>query len=174
MFSITINVNGKPLKKEIQAHMLLIEFLRDHMGWEDRYICERHSCGACSIIVDGVLMKACTRLAIQHNHSNIFTLDASKPELDNSTENQADHPFVPILQIIRQVFNDGYAFQCHFCMPGIIMTIANLLASDPNPDELKIRHWIEGNLCKCGNYDHIIKLTQEAAQKIKKTIVQNT
>ena len=147
---ISVTVNGKTYRHEVEPRMLLAHYLRDVLRLTGTHVgCDTSGCGACTIHVDGQATKSCTMLAVQADGSNITTIEglASGGEL---------HP-------LQQAFNDCHGLQCGFCTPGMIMTSADLLAKNPDPSEGEIRAALEGNICRCTGYHNIVKSVQQAA-----------
>ena len=150
---ISVMVNGTQRTGEVEARTLLVDFLREHLSLTGTHIgCDTSSCGACTIHVDGKAVKSCTMLAVQANGSEITTVEglSSNGEL---------HP-------IQAGFKEEHGLQCGFCTPGMMMTAADLLKSNPNPSEEEIRHALEGNFCRCTGYHNIVRSIQHAAKNM--------
>jgi carbon-monoxide dehydrogenase small subunit len=151
LIPIAVTVNGERHEAEVEPRTLLVDFLRDDLGLTGTKIgCDTSACGACTIHLDGHAVKACTVLAVQADGSEVTTIEglASGGEL---------HP-------LQQAFWEHHALQCGFCTPGMIMTGVELLRT--NGDGLtddEIRHGLEGNLCRCTGYQHIIEAVHAAA-----------
>lgn len=151
--SIQVNVNGKNHSHEVEGRQLLVHYLRDTLQLTGTHIgCDTSSCGACTVHLDGKAVKSCTLLAAQADGSTITTIEgmASNGEL---------HP-------LQEGFKEEHGLQCGFCTPGMIMTAADLLQSNPNPSEEEIRHALEGNYCRCTGYHNIVRSIQYAADKM--------
>ena len=152
--TISVTVNGTQRQSQVEPRMLLVHYLRDVLGLTGTHIgCDTSQCGACTILMDGLATKSCTVLAVQADGAEITTIEgmAKDGEL---------HP-------IQQAFWEEHGLQCGFCTPGMIMTTADLLKSNSNPDEHEIRHALEGNLCRCTGYQHIVNSVKSAAQKMQ-------
>jgi carbon-monoxide dehydrogenase small subunit len=152
--SISLTVNGASRTDEVEPRLLLIHYLRDVAGLTGSHIgCETSVCGACTVEVDGKAVKSCTMFAVQANGKKVVTIEglASNGKL---------HP-------IQEAFWNEHGLQCGFCTPGMIMAVKQLLARNPNPNQDEIRHGIEGNLCRCTGYQHIVKATESAAAATK-------
>ena len=150
---ISVQVNGVSRKHEVDPRLLLVHYLRDVLGLTGTHVgCETSLCGACTILMDGVAVKSCTILAVQANGSEIRTIEGVATD-------EALHP-------IQQAFWDCHGLQCGFCTPGMIMATHQLLEEHPNPSEAEIRHGIEGNLCRCTGYQHIIDAVKQAAREM--------
>jgi aerobic carbon-monoxide dehydrogenase small subunit len=151
--SVSMKVNGSERKGEVESRTLLVHHIRENLGLTGTHIgCDTSQCGACTILMDGKAVKSCTVLAVQAEGSNITTIEglAKDGEL---------HP-------IQEGFWEEHGLQCGYCTPGMIMTTVDLLQRNPNPTEAEIRHGIEGNLCRCTGYQHIVKSIQYAANKM--------
>jgi carbon-monoxide dehydrogenase small subunit len=152
---IQVTINGKPRQDEIEPRLLLVHYLRDVVGLTGTHVgCETSICGACTIMLNGAAVKSCTVLAVQANKGEIVTVEglASDGKL---------HP-------VQEGFWEKHGLQCGFCTPGMIMIGHQILQRNPNPTEEQIREGLEGNLCRCTGYQHIIEAIQYAAQKMKK------
>jgi carbon-monoxide dehydrogenase small subunit len=152
---VTITVNGKSYKRDVEPRTLLVHFIRDTLGLTGTNIgCETSLCGACTVIMDGQSVKSCTQLAAQADGSSITTIEGL-------AQNGDLHP-------IQEGFWEMHGLQCGYCTPGMIMATYDLLQNNPNPTEDEIRHGLEGNLCRCTGYHNIVKAVQYAAEKMKK------
>ena len=150
---ISVTVNGTTYEKDVEPRMLLVHLIRDVLGLTGTNIgCETSLCGACTVIMDGQSVKACTQLAVQADGSSITTIEGV-------ADNGNLHP-------IQEGFWEKHGLQCGYCTPGMIMATYDLLQSNPNPTEEEIRHGLEGNLCRCTGYHNIVKAVQYAADKI--------
>lgn len=156
MNKITVTVNGKKHESTVEARQLLVHYLRDDLGLTGTHIgCDTSSCGACTILVNGRAIKSCTMLAVQAHGANITTIEGM-------SNGETLHP-------LQQAFNECHGLQCGFCTPGMIMTAADLLDSNPSPSEGEIRHALEGNFCRCTGYHNIVKAIQTAAGQLEAT-----
>jgi carbon-monoxide dehydrogenase small subunit len=148
-----LTVNGARQEAEVEPRTLLVDFIRDHLGLTGTKIgCDTSVCGACTIHLDGQAVKSCTVLAVQADGGEVTTIEglAKGGEL---------HP-------LQEAFWERHALQCGYCTPGMIMTGVDLLGS--NGDRLtdpEIRRGLEGNLCRCTGYQHIIEAVREAAAR---------
>lgn len=150
---ITVTVNGKSYTKTVEGRDLLVHFLRDTLRLTGTHIgCDTSSCGACTIHVDGQAVKSCTMLAVQADGSEITTIEGM-------ANNGTLHP-------LQEGFNEEHGLQCGFCTPGMIMTAADFLKSNPDPSNQEIREALEGNFCRCTGYHNIVKSIQNAAAKM--------
>ena len=150
---VSMTVNGQQREGEVEARTLLVHFIREGLGLTGTHVgCDTSQCGACTIIMDGLAVKSCTVLAVQAEGAEVLTIEglAKDGEL---------HP-------IQEGFWEEHGLQCGFCTPGMIMSSYDLLQRNPNPSEAEIRHAIDGNLCRCTGYQHIVKSIQYAANKM--------
>jgi len=156
MTTISMTVNGKVRKAQVEPRLLLVHFLREQLNLTGTHIgCDTSQCGACAVLVDGRSAKSCTLFAVQADGSTITTIEglAANGEL---------HP-------LQEGFWEEHGLQCGFCTPGMIMSAVNLLADNPRPTEREIREGITGNFCRCTGYQHIVNAIQSAANKIGST-----
>lgn len=150
---INVTINGKARTDEVEPRLLLIHYLREVCGLTGPHIgCETSLCGACTVEVDGKAVKSCTMFAVQAAGASITTIEGL-----GSGGNL--HP-------IQEAFWNEHGLQCGYCTPGMIMASKQLLERNPNPTEAEIRHGIEGNLCRCTGYQHIINAVRAAAAKM--------
>ena len=153
--SVSIDINGKTVNKEVDSRMLLVHFIREELLMTGTHIgCDTSSCGACTILMDGRSVKSCTLYTVQANGRSVKTIEGME-------EGGALHP-------LQEGFHEEHGLQCGFCTPGMIMRAAELLEKNPNPSEEDIRWGISGNLCRCTGYVNIVKAIQYAAEKMQK------
>lgn len=165
--SITLTVNDKEYKREVEPRLLLSDFLRHELGLTGTHVgCEHGVCGACTIMFDGESMRSCLIFAVQADGHSILTVEGlatplSSPHLvtDGGTEGSL-HP-------IQQAFWEAHGLQCGYCTPGILMTMVPFLRQNPDPTEDEIRHALSGNLCRCTGYQHIVDAVKLAAEKMR-------
>jgi carbon-monoxide dehydrogenase small subunit len=150
---ITITVNGQAYTREVESRMLLVHFIRETLDLTGTHIgCDTTSCGACTILIDGVAVKSCTVFAV--------TADGKQIETIEGVANGATlHP-------LQDGFWEKHGLQCGYCTPGMIMSAKYLLSKNANPSEEEIRRGISGNLCRCTGYNKIVEAIQYAADKI--------
>lgn len=147
---IQVNVNGEPREADVEPRLLLVHFIRDHLGLTGTHWgCDTSNCGACTVHLDGEPVKSCTVLAVRADGHEVTTIEG----LWSGTE----------LTPVQEGFRHEHGLQCGFCTPGMIMTGTELLEKNPNPTEEEIREAISGNLCRCTGYENIIKAIQWAA-----------
>ena len=148
---VTMTVNGSSFTSDVESRTLLVQHLRDNLDLTGTHVgCDTSSCGACTIVVNGEAVKACTLFAVQCDGAEITTIEGLAP-------NGTLHP-------IQEGFREKHGLQCGFCTPGMIMTSWQLLERNPNPSDGEIRRALEGNFCRCTGYDNIVKAVQWAAQ----------
>ncbi|RBO52810.1 (2Fe-2S)-binding protein [Rhodovulum sp. BSW8] len=145
MTKVSMKVNGKPVSGEVEGRTLLVSFLRDTLGLTGTHVgCDTSQCGACVVHVDGQAVKSCTMFAAEAEGCEVTTIEGMA-NADGS------------LSTIQQAFQDHHGLQCGFCTPGMVMSAAALLAGTPKPTEAEIRHYLEGNICRCTGYHNIVK-----------------
>ena len=150
---ITVTVNGTAHSAVVETRLLLAHFLRETLGLTGTHMgCDTTSCGACTVLLDGVPVKSCTVFAVQAEGHELTTVEGLQ-----SAEG---------LHAIQQAFHEEHGLQCGFCTPGMIITTCALLDKNPKPTEEEIRHGLEGNICRCTGYHNIVKAVQEAAEKL--------
>ena len=151
MTKVTVIVNGKSVSRDVEARMLLSSFLRDGLGMTGTHIgCDTSQCGACVVHVDGMAVKSCSIFALDVAGAQVKTIEGMA-NADGS------------LGLIQQAFQDHHGLQCGFCTPGMVMTTAALLADNPKPTEVEVRHHLEGNICRCTGYHNIVKAVLAAS-----------
>ncbi len=147
---VSITVNGEPQAAEVEARLLLVHFLRDHLGLTGTHVgCDTTNCGACTVHLNGEAVKSCTVLAAQADGAEVTTIEGL-------SGGNGMHP-------LQAAFWEKHGLQCGFCTPGMIMAAADLLKRNPNPSEDEVRHGLEGNLCRCTGYHNIVKAVMAAA-----------
>ncbi len=151
---VTLTINGKAHAVEVEPRALLVHVLRDDLNLTGTHVgCDTSQCGACTILVDGKAVKSCTVLAVQAEGQAITTIEGL------GTADQL-HP-------LQEGFWAKHGLQCGFCTPGMIMTAADLLATNPDPTDDEIRHAIEGNYCRCTGYMNIVAAIRHAADLMR-------
>jgi carbon-monoxide dehydrogenase small subunit len=151
---ITVTVNGERHTRKVEARTLLVHFLREDLSLTGTHIgCDTTSCGACTVSLDGQVVKSCTVFAVQADGGTVETVESL-------AVNGTLHP-------LQEGFWEKHGLQCGFCTPGMLMTARSLLARNPSPTEDEIRHGISGNLCRCTGYNKIVEAIQYAADKLR-------
>jgi carbon-monoxide dehydrogenase small subunit len=148
---IEFTLNGERQKATVESRQLLVHFIRDTLGMKGTHIgCDTGSCGACSLIVDGKLVKSCMMLAPQADGAEIETIEGI-------AQNGQLTP-------VQEAFHEQHGLQCGYCTPGLIMAATFLLRRNPNPSEEEIRRSVRGNICRCTGYVNIIRSIESAAR----------
>lgn len=151
---ITVTVNGREHDIAVEPRMLLVHLLREELGLTGTHVgCDTSQCGACTVLIEGVSAKSCTVFAVQMDGAEITTIEGLA----------ADGDFHPL----QQAFWDEHGLQCGYCTPGMILSAVDLLERNPNPSEAEIRRGLDGNLCRCTGYEHIINAVQAAAGGVR-------
>jgi len=156
---ITVTVNGQEYHSEVEPRMLLVHYLREGLDLTGTHIgCDTSQCGACTVLLNGESVKACTVLAVQADGYEVTTIEGLAPE-------GSLHP-------IQEGFWEKHGLQCGFCTPGMIMASYNLLKHNPNPSEEEIRTALKGNICRCTGYQNIVRAVQNAAEHMHATATE--
>ena len=151
---VSLTVNGCEYSREIEPRKLLTDFLRDDLGLTGTHVgCEHGVCGACTILLNGELVRSCLLFAVQANGAELKTVEGIAP---STTE----------LHPLQEKFWALHGLQCGFCTPGILLTAEALLKEIPKPSEEQIREWLSGNLCRCTGYQNIVTAIHEAAKTL--------
>ena len=152
--SIEVGVNGSTYRREVEPRLLLVHFLRDVLGLTGTHVgCDTSSCGACTVLLGDLAVKSCTLLAVQADGAEITTVEGLATNGD--------------LHAVQEGFWEEHGLQCGFCTPGFLMATVQLLERNPDPGDAEIRHALEGNLCRCTGYQHIVNAVQNAAGKLR-------
>jgi aerobic carbon-monoxide dehydrogenase small subunit len=149
--TITVTINGTTYERELEARKLLIHFVRDDLDLTGSHIgCDTGNCGACSMLVDGTLVKSCMMLAVQADGATIETVEglSDGDELNN----------------LQAAFREHHALQCGYCTPGMLMSATALLRENPSPTDGEIKKALQGNICRCTGYWNIFEAVKAAAQ----------
>jgi aerobic carbon-monoxide dehydrogenase small subunit len=149
--NISVTINGTTYERDVEPRKLLIHFVRDDLDLTGSHIgCDTGNCGACSMIVNGQLVKSCMMLAVQADGASIETVEGLADD-DELTK-------------LQQAFKDNHALQCGYCTPGMLMSATALLRENPHPSEEEIRKGLQGNLCRCTGYWNIFEAVKAAAE----------
>ena len=152
MQTITLSINGKRHTCEVEPRLLLIHLLREIVGLTGTHMgCETSLCGACTVELNGKAIKSCTMFAVQANGAEILTIEGLA---------SADGK----LHAMQEAFWNEHALQCGFCTPGMIMVSKQIIERHPNPTDEEIREGLDGNLCRCTGYQHIVSAVRAAAK----------
>ncbi|MCV2865479.1 (2Fe-2S)-binding protein [Albidovulum sediminicola] len=151
MTKVTMTVNGRAVSGEVEGRTLLSAFLREGLGLTGTHVgCDTSQCGACVVHVDGQPVKSCTVFASDVEGASVTTIEGmANPD--------------GTLGRVQQAFQDHHGLQCGFCTPGMVMSAAALLAENPKPTEADVRHYLEGNICRCTGYHNIVKAVLAAS-----------
>jgi carbon-monoxide dehydrogenase small subunit len=153
--TLSLSVNGKPVRTEVDARTLLVDFIRNNLALTGTHVgCDTGQCGACTVLIDGHAVKACTILAAQAEGAKVTTIEglAANGEL---------HP-------MQAAFKECHGLQCGFCTPGMVMSAIDLVQRHPNADDKTIRAELEGNLCRCTGYQNIVKAVAQGAAAMRR------
>ena len=152
---ISLRVNGNAVTDDVEPRTLLVHHLRDALGLTGTNIgCDTASCGACTVLVDGLSVKSCTVLAVQADGTEITTIEGLA-EADGTL-----HP-------MQEAFREHHGLQCGYCTPGMVLAAVSLLDENPAPTEREVREGLEGNLCRCTGYHNIVKAVIAAAPELR-------
>ena len=149
---VRMSVNGEAREEVVEPRLLLVHFLRDHLGLTGTHVgCDTTNCGACTIHLNGEAVKSCTVLAVQADGAEVLTIEGL------ARDGQL-HP-------LQEAFWEHHGLQCGYCTPGMIMAAADLLERNPSPSEEEVRRGLEGNLCRCTGYQNIVDAVLSAARE---------
>ena len=142
--SLAMHVNGRPVNLTVEPHVTLLDLLRDRLGLKGaKRSCDLQVCGACTVLVDGKAVSACTYLAFEARDAEVLTIEGL-------ADGEDLHP-------LQQAFIDNAAFQCGYCTPGMILAAKSLLDQNPHPTVEEIKEYMEGNICRCTGYKKIVE-----------------
>jgi aerobic carbon-monoxide dehydrogenase small subunit len=151
---ISMTVNGGAQAHDVEARMLLVQYLREPCGLTGTKVgCDTSSCGACTVLVDGESVKSCTMLAAQADGAAITTIEGLAGA-------DAFHP-------VQQAFHEQHGLQCGYCTAGMVMAAVGFLDEHPAPTEREVRLGLEGNLCRCTGYHNIVQAVLQAADTMR-------
>ena len=152
---ITLTVNGKTCREEVEVRLTLADFLRHQLGLTGTHLgCEHGVCGACTILLDGRSARSCLMLAVQANGHELMTVEGLTPD------GETLHP-------LQAAMRECHGLQCGFCTPGMLTTLAEFLQDNPDPTEAEVRVAISGNLCRCTGYHNIVAAALDAAKRLQ-------
>lgn len=156
---ITVTVNGVEYSCRVEPRQLLVHFLRETLGLTGTHVgCDTSQCGACTVLLDGEAVKACTVLAVQADGCRVTTVEGLE-------QGGVYHP-------LQEGFWEKHGLQCGFCTPGMLMTTHALLQRNPDPSEAEIREALDGNLCRCTGYQNIVRAVRHAAASLREREAQ--
>jgi carbon-monoxide dehydrogenase small subunit len=150
--TITLSINGKSYTHQVEPRLLLVHYLREVVGLTGTHVgCETSICGACTVEVNGKAVKSCTMFAIQANGASILTVEGLAA---------ADGKMHPV----QEAYWNEHGLQCGFCTPGMLIVSKQIIERNPNPTDEEIRHGLDGNICRCTGYQHIVNAVRAAAK----------
>ena len=153
--SIRVKVNGRSYDKTVPVRLSLADFIREHLHLTGTHLgCEHGVCGACTVMVDGRSARSCLMLAAQADGAEIITIEGLR------AEDGTRHP-------MQEAFHQGFALQCGYCTPGMLITAIELLDDTPEPSEQEVREALSGNLCRCSGYQAIVDAVLSVARQGK-------
>ena len=151
---ISFKINNIQRSAEVETRMTLVDFLRHELRLTGTHVgCEHGVCGACTVLVDGLSVRACLMLAVQADGQEIHTVESL------ATDGK--------LNVLQQAFQDHHGLQCGFCTPGMLMTLTEFLRDNSDPTEAEVRQALSGNLCRCTGYQGIVDAALDAAKKMR-------
>jgi carbon-monoxide dehydrogenase small subunit len=152
---VSVKINGVTQTREVEPRLLLVDFLRDVAGLTGTHVgCDTSICGACTVILNGTAVKSCTVLTVQADGADLLTIEGL-------AQGEKLHP-------LQEAFWECHGLQCGFCTPGMILSAYQLLKRNPQPTETEIRHALDGNICRCTGYQHIVDAVRMAAKRMKR------
>ena len=151
---LTLRVNGRELTGQAEPRMLLSDFIRHELGLTGTHVgCEHGVCGACTIRLDGELVRSCLMLAVQADGHDVETVESL-------ADGDTLHP-------IQQAFHEAHGLQCGFCTPALLLTTQQLLTERPQAGEREIREYLSGNICRCTGYGGIVEAVKLAQSRLE-------
>ena len=151
---IDLTVNGKRTSLEVEPRLLLVHALRDNLNLTGTHVgCDTSSCGACTVLLDGVSVKSCTVFAVQASGHDVTTIEGIGTA-------ESLHP-------MQEAFWTAHGLQCGYCTTGMIVSAVDLLQRNPEPSDDEIRAGLEGNLCRCTGYENIVKAVRAAGKAMR-------
>jgi carbon-monoxide dehydrogenase small subunit len=152
--SLSLTINGKAERKDVDPRTLLVEFIRNDLALTGTHVgCDTGQCGACTVLIEGHAVKACTILAVQAEGATIMTIEGLAPD-------GTMHP-------MQAAFKECHGLQCGFCTPGMVLSAIDLVQRHPGADEATIRAALEGNFCRCTGYQNIVKAVAQGAAAMR-------
>ncbi len=151
MPSVSVTVNGTRYSREVDSRTLLSELLRDDLGLTGTHVgCDTSQCGACTVLLGGRSVKSCTTLALEADGAEVMTIEGL-------ATNGTLHP-------MQAAFREHHGLQCGFCTPGMVLSAMELASRGAEPSDAEVRHWLEGNFCRCTGYQNIVRAVQAGAR----------
>jgi carbon-monoxide dehydrogenase small subunit len=144
---ISLTVNGQQHRESVSVDTLLVNFLRDRLGLTGtKFGCDTGHCGSCTVLVDGLSVKSCTMLAVQTEGTKVTTIEGLSEG--------------GVLTALQTAFWEQHAVQCGYCTPGMVLSLTDLLSRNSQPSQSEIRQWIDGNVCRCGVYQNVVRAVE--------------
>jgi aerobic carbon-monoxide dehydrogenase small subunit len=151
---MTLDINGKPVSRQVEPRESLLDFLREHLNLTASHVgCEHGACGACTVSIDGIVVRSCVVLAVMCDGRKIETIEGTL----------TDGP----MNVIRRHFHEKHAVQCGFCTPGMLMMARDIVRRHPEPNEKMIREQLSGQICRCTGYGNIVAAIKSAAEEMR-------
>jgi carbon-monoxide dehydrogenase small subunit len=155
MTTLALQVNEKRHVVEVEPRTLLVDLLREQLRLTGTHVgCDTSQCGACTVWVNGKSVKSCTMLAVEADGAAVTTIEGM------AAADGTQHP-------MQAAFHACHGLQCGFCTPGMVMSSSELVRRNPAPTEAEVRHWLEGNLCRCTGYHNIVRAVLQAAETMR-------
>src|SRR3954454_6521544 len=149
---ISVTVNGREHREPVAADMLLVDYLRDRLGLTGtKFGCDTGQCGSCTVLVDGLSVKSCAMLAVQADGANVTTIEGVSEG--------------GVLTALQTALWEQHAVQCGYCTPGMVLSLTDLLSRNSKPTQSEIRQWIDGNVCRCGVYQNVVRAVESLVAK---------
>lgn len=144
---ISVTVNRQEHRETVPADMLLVDYLRDRLGLTGtKFGCDTGQCGSCTVLVDGLSLKSCTMLAVQADGANVTTIEGVSEG--------------GVLNALQNALWEQHAVQCGYCTPGMVLSLTDLLSRNSQPSQAEIRQWMDGNVCRCGVYQNVVRAVE--------------
>lgn len=148
---VLLAVNGLEHRESVPVDMLLVDFLRDRLGLTGtKFGCDTGHCGSCTVLVDGLSVKSCTMLAVQADGTQVTTIEGVSGG--------------SVLNALQTALWEQHAVQCGYCTPGMVLSLTDLLSRNAKPSQSEIRQWIDGNVCRCGVYQNVVRAVESLTQ----------
>src|SRR5436309_10755849 len=148
---VSVAVNGLEHRESVPVDMLLVDFVRDRLGLTGtKFGCDTGHCGSCTVLVDGLSVKSCTMLAVQADGTQVTTIEGVSGG--------------SVLNALQTALWEQHAVQCGYCTPGMVISLTDLLSRNSRPSESEIRHWIDGNVCRCGVYQNVVRAVESLTE----------
>jgi carbon-monoxide dehydrogenase small subunit len=145
--TVSLRVNGQEHKEPVATDVLLVDLLRDRLGLTGtKFGCDTGHCGSCTVLVDGLSVKSCTMLAVQADGADITTIEGVSEG--------------SVLTALQAALWEQHAVQCGYCTPGMVLSLTDLLSRNSQPSEPEIRRWMDGNICRCGVYQNVVRAVE--------------